>query len=95
MSIEIKNSDENGGRKAAFVLEDLEVGKVVWRQSGLHPKLRPKPEFNKIFGPWDARPADTVRLLIFSGEMEDLCCELLEPEDGEKILTMADLQAFQ
>ena len=95
MLIEIKNSDEDGGRKAAFALEDLEVGKVVWRQDGLDPKGRPKPEFNKLFGPWDGRPADTERLLIFSGEMEDLCCELLEPEDGEKILTMADLQAFQ
>ena len=40
MLIEIKNSDENGGRKAAFALEDLEVGKVVWRQGGLDPKER-------------------------------------------------------
>ena len=91
MLIEIKNSDEDGGRKAAFALEDLEVGKVVWRHGGLDPKERPKPEFNKIFGPWDARPADTERLLIFSGEMEDLCCELLEPEDEDKLLTMADV----
>ena len=94
MLIEIKNSDEDGGRKAAFALEDLEVGKVIWRQDGLDPKGRPKPEFNKLFGPWDGRPADTERLLIFSGEMEDLCCDLLEPEDEDKLLTMADVPPF-
>ena len=92
MLIEVKTADEgDGGHKAAFALEDLEAGSIVWKGGA---NYQPRLAFNKIFGPWDSDEAGG--LLVFIGEKleDDSCVEVLGPDDEATILALAGIPSL-
>ena len=95
--IEIKTSDEDGGQRTALALDDLEVGSVVWKGNLAADTDQPRPDFSKIFGPWDENSnAAAGGLLLFNGETldDDSCVEILGADDEVTVLALAGIPAL-